>query len=240
MIRLLLQLPEGDRAVVQGERLHYLTHVLRLQPGATFEVFDGRGLRRTATLERLGAAGAELRLGAPQAGTRGAELTLIQGLPKADKLEWIIQKGTELGISRFAPVLTERSVVKLDAARAQTKRERWQRIAEEAARQCGRSDLPGVDLPSPLAQAASSLPEGTQLLVLDEEERERRLVDALRPGGGPLALVVGPEGGLSRTEVAQLQASGGCSVTLGPRILRTETASLAAAVILLHLSGELG
>lgn len=242
MIRLLLEVPAPapDTLTVRGERLHYLAHVLRLREGAALEVFDGRGARFAATVVSLGEDAATLSLSAPQPGVFGSALTLLQGLPKADKLEWIIQKGTELGVSRFMPVATARAVVKLDAERGAHKRERWQKIADEAARQCGRSDTAAVEAPQPLLQAAAALPEGTQLLILDEEERTLRLSAAVRRDPGPVALVIGPEGGLSREEVAALQGRGGIPVTLGPRVLRTETAGIAAASVLLHLHGELG
>src|SRR5690606_34987193 len=120
-----------------------------------------------------------LSLGPASEGIGGAPLTLLQGLPKGDKLEWILQKGTELGITRFWPVATVRAVVKLDAGRGESKRVRWQKIVEEAARQCGRSDVPEVGLPQPLLQAVQALPPGTRVLVLDEEERARTLSQAV-------------------------------------------------------------
>ncbi len=243
MIRLLLPVPSPapDSLRVEGERFHYLTHVLRLEPGAGLEVFDGRGTRYQAVVVRREEAFAELTLSNPQTGIGGAPLTLLQGLPKGDKLEWILQKGTELGITRFLPVATVRAVVKLDAARGESKRTRWQKIVEEAARQCGRSDVPEVGLPQDLLQAVRALPPQTTVLVLDEEERSRSLSQAVGEAGERgLALVVGPEGGLDRAEVTALIAAGAVPVTLGARVLRTETASLAAAAVILHLRGELG
>ena len=177
-----------------------------------------------------------LELSEPRPAPRAPPLTLLQGLPKGDKLELVLQKGTELGVAAFFPVVTARAVSRPKDAEA--KAQRWRKIVSEAARQCGRADVPEVAAPGPLADAVAALPKDTRLLVLDEEERALRLSDALTDA--PLALVVGPEGGLSREEVAQLKAAGGVSVTLGPRVLRTETAALAALAVLLHRMGELG
>ena len=233
----------GDPAVlVRGERFHYLVHVLRLREGDALEVFDGRGTSRPAEVVRLQEDRAELCLGAARVAPRSREITLVQGLPKGDKLELILQKGTELDASRFLPVTTERSIVRQVPARAEAKRERWTRIVEEAARQCGRSDVPEVAAVTTLQEAISGLRGATGVLVLDEEEHALPLSQAraVLERETPLVLVVGPEGGLTREEVRELVALGGQPVTLGRLILRTETASLAALAVLRHLEGSLG
>jgi 16S rRNA (uracil1498-N3)-methyltransferase len=245
MIRLLLPLGDapGPTVLVEGDRFHYLARVLRLGQGDELEVFDGKGHAFAARVEAVGEASATLRLGEPRVQAKSRRLTLIQGLPKGDKLEWILQKGTELGAAAFAPVSTARSVVKLSAEKSAEKLQRWIRIVEEAARQCARRDVPEVLGVLPLIEAVRALPSGTLTLVLDEEERSRSLAQAVagaREPGTPIALVIGPEGGLDRSELAALVALGATPVTLGRRVLRTETASLAALAILLHLEGELG
>ena len=245
MVRLLLPIPrEAPPTVrVEGERFHYLARVLRLSPGDALEVFDGEGRAFQARVEQLAENMAVLSLGAamPGAGARRS-ITVMQGLPKADKLEWVLQKGTELGATAFAPVATARSVVRLSPERASERQKRWAKIVEEAARQCGRADVPKVHLPRPLAEAVEALPRGTRVLVLDEEEKHTRLAAAVASlaAGTAVALVVGPEGGLERAEVEALSAMGAVRVTLGERVLRTETASVAALAVLLHLDGELG
>ena len=246
MVRLLLPLPASAprEARVEGERFHYLARVLRLSPGDALEVFDGAGRSFAARVESMGENRATLSLGPPvESSLRPRrDITLVQGLPKADKLEWVLQKGTELGAAAFAPVETARSVVKLGAERAGPRQKRWARIVEEAARQCGRSDVPAVHPARPLLEAVRALPHGTRLLVLDEEERQTRLSAAYAAleEAAPLALLVGPEGGLERGEVEALRALSATPVTLGRRVLRTETASVAALAVLLHLEGELG
>lgn len=243
MIRLFspVPTPAPERLVLDGERFHYLVRVLRLAEGDALEVFDGEGRAFAARVERVDASMATLRLGEQVARAAAAPLALVQGLPKGDKLEWVLQKGTELGATAFAPAATARSVVKLEPKRAEERLRRWTKIVEEAARQCGRADVPRVHPPRPLVEAVEALPPGTRLLVLDEEERATPLGQALGVvGEAPVALVVGPEGGLERAEVAALVARGGVPVTLGRRVLRTETAALAALAILQHLRGELG
>lgn len=240
MIR--LHLPnanEGD-VRVEGARLHYLARVLRLVAGDALEVFDGGGRTFDARVTSLNDDVATLTLGAPREAPAPRAVTLVQGLPKGDKLELVLQKGTELGASGFVPAACERSVVKLDG-KEEKKRERWQRIVEEAARQCGRADVPQVALPGPLVDAVRALGPDVAVLVLDEEEKALPLSTAVAPlGTRPLALVIGPEGGLSRTEVAALASLGAIPVTLGRLILRTETAGLAALAVLRHLDGLLG
>lgn len=223
---------------LEGPRRHHLAVVLRVHPGDALEVFDGQGQCFDATVSALTDDAVSLTLGPGRARPPPRQVTIVQGLPKADKLELVLQKATELGASAFWPVATRRCVVKLEG-REEKKLERWRRIVEEAARQSGRADVPAVHAPTPLTQL--SLP-GAAVLVLDEAERALPLSDAVRSldAGTPLALVIGPEGGLEREEVAALVASGALAVTLGAAVLRTETAALAALAVIRHLDGELG
>lgn len=230
----------GDIAIT-GERFHYLTRVLRLSAGASLEVFDGRGTSYDAMVKVIDAQSAVLALGTARQSPPGRRITVVQGLPKADKLELVLQKCTELGATEFIPAAMKRSIVKLESERGGKKQQRWQRIAEEAARQCGRADVPVVLEPMALSDALTHL-RGARLLVLDEVERSRSLAAAcasLRELE-PVALIIGPEGGLARDEVALLRSAGAESVTLGRRVLRTETAALVALTVVQLLDGELG
>ncbi|ADO69515.1 16S rRNA (uracil(1498)-N(3))-methyltransferase [Stigmatella aurantiaca] len=244
MVRLFVPLPEHPptEVLLSGDRHHYLLHVLRLSEGASLEVFDGTGRAFEARVAAVDAREARLTLGAARSTPPRRALSVLQGLPKGDKLEWVLQKGTELGAAAFYPVDTARSVVKLEPKRAGERTLRWEKIVEEAARQCRRNDVPQVHPPAALLDRARALPPGTQLLVLDEEETAVPLGEAFRAcaPGAPVALVVGPEGGLTREEVAALRALGARGVTLGALILRTETAALAALAVMAHLEGELG
>lgn len=237
MIRLLLSHATEGEVRVEGARLHYVARVLRVKAGDALEVFDGRGSSFDARVTELLDSHATLTLGNKRSTPAPRAVTLIQGLPKADKLELVLQKGTELGAAGFIAAAAERSIAKLDG-KEEKKRERWQRIVEEAARQCGRADVPTVRIAGSLVEAVKTL-ASQAVLVLDEEEHAVPLSAAV-PETGAVALVIGPEGGLARSEVDALKALGATPVTLGPLILRTETAGLAALSVLRHLDGLLG
>lgn len=228
---------------LEGTGFHHLIHVLRLKPGDDVEVFDGHGrsfLGRVVSTER---GSAQIALGPPTASQPARYLLLVQSLPKADKMEWIIQKATELGASAFAPVHSARSVVRLRGARLEQKLQRWRTIAQQAARQCGRSDVPQIIPPEPIAARVEALSPTVRCFLLDEEERESSLAQAfyaVRTDHSPVALLIGPEGGFERGEVGALRRLGALPVSLGKAKLRTETAAIAALTILLHLDGRLG
>ncbi len=238
MKRLLVPEAAEGSLTLDPSRAHHLVHVLRVAPADSLEIFDGAGSTFEArVMEVRGDGSVTLTLTNRRTQPSDRVITIIQGLPKGDKLELVIQKATELGANTVIPAACERSVVHLEG-KALAKQARWQKIADEAARQSGRADRLEVGLPTSLLEAVRALPSGTQVLVLDEEERERPLSLAL--GAGSLALVIGPEGGLARGEVEQLRALGAVSVTLGRLVLRTETAALAALAVIRHLDGRLG
>ncbi|MBL8939583.1 MAG: 16S rRNA (uracil(1498)-N(3))-methyltransferase [Archangium sp.] len=221
-----------------GPAFHHLAVVLRVKAGDAIEVFDGHGQAFDAKVVDVKESALTMELGVARARPEPRRVTIVQGLPKADKLELVLQKGTELGASAFLPAAARRSIVKLEG-KEEKKLERWRRIVEEAARQCGRADVPDVLPPCSLDEL--SLP-GTAVLVLDEAEKALPLSRALETlaADQPIALVIGPEGGLDRAEVAALVAAGAQAVTLGKNVLRTETAALAALAVIRHLEGLLG
>lgn len=234
---------EGDAATVTGEALHYLSRVLRLGVGDAVEVFDGEGTAWDGVVAAVSADEATIRLGDRRTQPRLPQITLAQGLAKGDKLDLVVQKATELGVSRIAPLRLERCVVHLDAAKGADRARRWRKIAEEAARQCGRMDVPEVDEPASLdAFLDAAQARGERIAVLwEEQDPGVRLGPWLRASSGePIALVVGPEGGLTAAEIEAVRARGGEVLSLGARILRTETVGLAVLSIALHLAGELG
>lgn len=241
-----LRLPPGELSgstvTVRGEPLSYLRDVLRLRVGAPIEVFDGEGHVYPSTLARYAEdGGAVLELGAREDRPfGGVKVTLLQGLPKADKLELIIQKAVELGVTTIVPVETERSIVKLDAKKAADRVARWQKIAEEAARQSKRAEIAAIEPVVSLSTALSRpIESGERRLVLDEEERTVRLRDRFA-GADSFTFLIGPEGGLTRSELEAATRAGFIPVTLGPRILRTETVGLAVLAIVQHVLGDLG
>lgn len=228
----------GELVRLEPSQSRHLETVLRLAPGAELEIFDGRGSSWPARIESAGV----LRLGPrkdPEPG--GADVWLAQALAKGEKLDLVVQKATELGATRILPLAVERSVVRLGEDRAERRVARLRRIAQEAARQSGRSDVPAVDAPCTLADLAGLLRDepGRRGLLLDRDEREVRLSHAAR-GASRLLIVVGPEGGFTPAERAQAVEAGFALVGLGRPVLRTETAGLAALAIVQHLAGDLG
>lgn len=218
--------------------------VLRLKAGDAVLVVTPGGETYEAVLNKVGdlkAEGQLIRL--LESHTESPlDITLVQGLPKGDKLELIIQKCTELGIAAIWPVHTERVVVRLDRAKADERRKRWSRIAQEAAKQCGRQRVPAVGSLQDWQRVLDNLPQNAQGILLWESENNKSLREVLSDmrAEQPIFIFVGPEGGFTEEEVAAAQSKGIPTVTLGPRILRTETAGLAAVAIISYQLGDLG
>lgn len=223
----------AGRVALTPELRHYVTRVLRLAPGDGLVVFDAaRGLEAEAALTAGvdDPAALALVVGEPRPARVVAPrpLVLLQGLAKGDKLDAIVRDATELGATLVVLVEAERSVVRLEGRRRDERAARLAKIAEEAARQCGRGDAPVVAGPMPLAEAVKLAPEGGRfaLAPLAPEPLGARLRETLR---APLTFAVGPEGGLSEAELEALESSGFTRVSLGPFVLRTET--VVAAVL---------
>ena len=230
---------------ITGEEAWHLAKVLRLALGDEVVVGDNTGMEYRLVLTSVTPNSAQGRVvaAAPSTAEIGLPLTLFQGLPKADKMDYIVQKCTEMGIATIRPVETERSVLKLAGAKATERVARWQRISKEAAKQAGRAVCPQVAPVSALADAVRAA--GLPFLLAPWEEATGSFSAALQaiPGAaksGGIGVVIGPEGGLSRAEADMLSAMGGVLVSLGPRILRTETAGLVTLSALLFAMGELG
>ncbi|MGZ6126354.1 MAG: 16S rRNA (uracil(1498)-N(3))-methyltransferase [Myxococcales bacterium] len=231
------QLASSPRVPLTAEQSRHLLTVLRLLPGAELEVFDGKGGRFRAVLTAEG-----LEIGAPlPAGERRPDVVLVQALAKGEKMDLVIQKATELGAARIVPLATERSVVRLDAQRGISRAARWRRIAQEAARQCGRADVPAVDGPCGWDDVFALLGEDPERrgLLLDPDERGLRLGDAAR-GVARLLVAAGPEGGFSPAERGRALERGLLGVALGPLVLRSETAGRVALAVVLYVNGVLG
>lgn len=171
-------------------------------------------------------------------------ITIFQGLPKADKMELIIQKGTELGVSEFVPVKFERSVVKLSGKDEEKKIERWQKIAEVAAKQCGRDIIPKIKNVNNIENVCKLIEKYDIVLLAYENETENFLKHELVKIKGKknynIGIVIGPEGGISEFEVNKLKENGAKVISLGKRILRTETVCLAMSSIIMYELGDIG
>jgi 16S rRNA (uracil1498-N3)-methyltransferase len=246
----------GRVAFDRGESRH-LSRVLRLRSGDTVLAADGTGREYTVRLETVGEQATGTVLGvAAGASEPPVQITLVQSVPKGDKMEAIVRAATELGVAHVVPVLTARTVVALEAGRWRDRARRWQRIAAEAAKQCGRAVIPTVSAPRPLADfLARDEPAELQLCLWEgaattvepgpgaERASGQTLAASLPPSlpsGARIRLLVGPEGGLSRDEVESAQARGFTIVGVGPRILRTETAGPAIIAVLQARFGDLG
>jgi len=235
---------DRDRVVFDHEETRHLTRVLRLGPGELLRVLDGRGMEYTVRLEAIspkGAAGVILSR-FPGRTESPCAITLAQGVPKGEKMEWIVKAVTELGVGRIVPLLTERCVVRLERGRWRERARRWQRVAKEAAKQCGRSVIPPVEPPRPLIEFLNERPTADVAICLWEGEgRGLREILGIKPTPiSSAVLVIGPEGGLTPGEVDALRVRGFESASLGPRILRAETAGPAAVSLLQSRFGDLG
>ena len=223
-----------------GEALH-ARRVLRLKPGDRVQLMDGQGALFEAELIEVCewvTAHLHARLeGAPPP----VSLTLYQGLPKFDKLEFIVQKAAELGATRVVPVKMARSVVKLSDEDGKKKRERLDKIAREAMKQSGRADRLEISEPARFSDALKMFLREDAMLMPWEEARGRRIRDEHEenPGAHAVGILIGPEGGISREEAQAAAEAGAKPVTLGPRILRAETAAVAAMAVAMHLWGDI-
>lgn len=229
--------------VVSGEDVRHLVRVLRLGPGDRFLACSG-SQEMIAEIERVdrGEVRARIVSRRPSLADPPVTVTLVQGLPKGEKMDLIIQKCTEIGVGRIIPVITERCVVRWDAVKAGARRTRWEKIAREAAEQCGRGSAPRVGEVTGLREALEQVAASDLCLLAWEGERGSGLKETLRknPAAREVALLVGPEGGFGPGEVEMAFRAGFQPVSLGPRVLRTETAGPAALAMILYELGDLG
>lgn len=225
---------QGNTAAITGEDVAHMTRVLRLKQGDEIRICDGQGFEYAARLRELSKQSVQVELVEkyPVQSEPQHAVTLYQGLPKAGKMELIIQKCVELGITSIVPMVTERCVVKPDAD-FEKKRVRYQRVAYEAAKQSGRGIIPQV---KPLI-SLSKVPYSGHGLILHAYEGEHActLKQALQGSKAQdIAILIGPEGGFTKEEVERSVANGAQAVTLGNRILRTETAGMAMLAMTLY------
>ena len=219
------------------EVAHHAVRVLRLRNGASIVVFNSRGGEYRASLRIKGAAAlADIEAFDPIERESPLKLTLLQALVAADKLDWIVEKAVELGVDRVLVVPMQRSVVRLDAARATRRARHWGDVARAACCQCGRNRVPAVEFCTSFDDALAAVPADQQRLMLLPAADDRLRCTAV---GNRVALMIGPEGGFAEDEVLQARQAGFIAVRLGPRVLRTETAGLAALAALQAAGGDL-
>ena len=231
----------GSTLELEGDKARYLGRVLRLHPDDEIHVFNGDGAQRAAVIQTITKNAVTLRIGERHETHTESPLRvhLVQGVSRGERMDFVIQKATELGVKRVTPVLTEYGDVKLDAKRAGKRREHWQSVAQSACEQSGRVRVPLIDAPVPLKTWFGEGPA----------EVDKQLI--LRPGAATalsgidapstkVCLLIGPEGGFSETEYEDADIAGFLPVSLGPRVLRTETAAVAALSVLQAKWGDLG
>ena len=230
----------GKEAYIEGPDWNHAANVLRVRPGEQVLLSVGEDWNYLCTVREVDRAGQRILLSVLEENQDVRELpvkiSLYQGLPKSDKMELIIQKAVELGASRVVPVETARCVVKLDRKKAESKRARWQAISESAAKQSGRSLIPEVAMPMKYAAALKEAADSDIRLIPYENaegmERTRKILESVQPGQ-KIAVFIGPEGGFEETEIRQAEEAGFEAVTLGKRILRTETAGFVVLSLLM-------
>lgn len=232
-------LREGE-VTIDADQAHHM-RVRRLRPGARIRLFDGRGREASARLERLDGDGAVARVDRIEEalGESPLELVLVQGLPvKLPRIDEVVRQATELGVTRIVPTLAQRSRLPGGGERALGRRvERWRRIAESAAKQCGRGKMPVIEEPAPIAELEPDGWPPTRLLL--EPEAEEALSARMLADRG-VTVLVGPEGGWSEAERELLVQNGARAVRLGPRTLRSDSAGPAALAVVQFLVGDLG
>jgi 16S rRNA (uracil1498-N3)-methyltransferase len=225
---------QNDLVVLPGELAHHLRDVLRCRPGEIVHLVDENRGRYRTVLDRVTKEQVVAKILQKEApSTRPAfSISLAQAILKGEKMDWMIQKATELGADSIIPIVTERTIVRPRAERESHRRDRWQKIALEAAQQCGRTDIPVIQPAISLEELCNKPPEAAHKMVLWEQEQDRSLRSALTDLKSPLLVLIGPEGGFPLSEIEKLRKAGWISVSLGRRILRAETAGLALLAIL--------
>ena len=247
MRRLFLKGLLAPVVTLAGDDAHHLLYAMRAKAGDEVVLVDNAGQVARMELTGFTADTVTMRLIERLAADTESPLSLVlaQCLPKGDKLEFIVQKAVELGAVVVQPLASRNSVVRYDAKKAAAKEKRWQKIADEAAKQCGRTRLPAVRPIEPLTDwlaARAARADAALLFCYENEERQpmQAALRALPASVREITLLVGPEGGFTLAEAEAITRAGGVSVTLGPRILRAETAAVAAMSIVQYERGDLG
>ena len=249
MTRVYVEAPvaTGKRLVVEGSAANHITRVLRLRSGDLLTVFDGSGGEFGARIEEFRKDSVVVTVAEHRLLDRESPLplTLAQGISRGERMDWVIQKATELGTSRIVPLFTKRSMVRLDERQAERKLQHWRAIAIAACEQCGRNKIPELAAPVDFFDVLPADDSGAMRLLLsptgnlrieDLAEVGQDLAPGVRKG---ITVLIGPEGGLEEVEQEAALAAGFKAVQLGPRVLRTETAAIAALTIIQRYFGDL-
>ncbi|HXH03820.1 MAG TPA: 16S rRNA (uracil(1498)-N(3))-methyltransferase [Candidatus Competibacteraceae bacterium] len=239
-VHLPVSLAPGAVVALDDNAFNHLVRVLRLKPGAALILFNGAGGEYRARLETVEKRGATARVEVHVAREAESPLSVLlaQGVSKGERMDYTLQKAVELGVTAIQPLLTAHSVVSLDDERWERRRRHWQGVVVGACEQCGRNRLPALYPLRSLGEWLATPPPGLGLML--DPLAEHGLRDLPPPAGRMIMLLVGPEGGLSETEIAAARIAGFRGLRLGPRVMRTETAGVAALAALQALWGDLG
>lgn len=229
----------NERVNITGSEAAHMIKTLRMREGDSLTLFDGDGNCAEAELESVSQKEAYARILRRYRSDTEPKLkiTLFQAIPKNPKMDFIVQKAVEIGVCEIVPVRTKRIVAKMDK---DSKTERLRKIALEAAKQCGRAFLPKVHEPMDFKAALEMAQRCEKIIIPYESEKEGSIKDALDGGVSSCAIFIGPEGGFEESEVAEALSFGAKKITLGKRILRTETAGLIASALCLYTAGDMG
>jgi 16S rRNA (uracil1498-N3)-methyltransferase len=229
---------QGQSFTLRGPEVHHLLDVRRCKPGEVVHLFDGTGKTYVGRIERV----ARDEIGGvfieqSDAPMPLAAVHLYQAIPKGDRFDWLVEKAAELGVSVVTPLITERSTV---TEISESKIERWRRLARAACTQCNRADLMGVEVPVRMRDLTNQPLPGTAIIPWEGED-VRTLDETLNmPVSGTVSILIGPEGGFALSEIERARSARIVPVTLGPRILRSETAGLLVSILVLNAAGEYG
>lgn len=220
-----------NKITIVGQDVKHIKNVLRMAVGQNVDICDDKGRKYACEIENIAKEEITVKILScnEQGNEPGIPVTILQGVPKGEKMELIIQKNVELGITKIVPVIMERCVVKFQNQQDKEKKAaRWNKIAMEAAKQCGRSIIPKVLVPENLSKVIAELPQDALLITASENEKTVSLKEILqKEKPREIYFIIGPEGGIAASEEECLKNAGFNSVSLGPRILRTETAGFA-------------
>ncbi len=230
----------GAEVLLEGDRVRYLGRVLRLHVDDEITVFNGTGPEWSATITGMTKSTATLAIGDSFEPRTESPLKfhLVQGISRGERMDYVVQKATELGVKRITPVFTEYGVVKLDAKRAEKRREHWEGVAASACEQSGRTRPPLIDAPLTLKEWFGAKPADADVDLVLAPGATTPLASVQAPAT-KACILIGPEGGFSQTEYEDAEVSGFTAVSLGPRILRTETAAAAALAVMQAAWGDL-
>ncbi|MGZ3592901.1 MAG: 16S rRNA (uracil(1498)-N(3))-methyltransferase [Syntrophales bacterium] len=236
---------KGEIFDLGGDNLRYVKSVLRMKKGDQLVLFDGAGWEHIAVIKNFSADGINLEvIGKNRIQDESPRITLLQALPKANKMDSIVRKATELGAHTIIPFRSARSIPQLTTEKARARVSRWRSIATEAARQCGRADIPEIKDVLSFEKMLASEEEGTLKIIFWEEESERGIKQILRDkryeGTRDITVMIGPEGGFSREEVASAVKRGFISASLGRNVLKVETAAVTIISIIQYELGIFG